>query len=100
MVNARSGWKLVTFDLDFDLETYFRIFPAWAILLNGFTLQLHFWYGDTSSEYLGHGLFSRSWVQDRVTAAQKRATQNLLVGNCWVLIGISVTITLEVICSF
>jgi len=34
-VNARSGWKLVTFDL--DLESYFRIFQLRLYLSNGFT---------------------------------------------------------------
>jgi len=30
MVNATSGWKLVTFDL--DLESYFQIFLALAMI--------------------------------------------------------------------
>jgi len=96
MADARSVWKLVTFDLDFwPWHSYFSnscyIFrvalPSNFILVGIYIFRI-----------------SRSQLsfKVKVTAAKKRlrATQKLLVGNCWDLIGISVTITLEVIWSF
>jgi len=64
MVNARSDWKLVAFDLGLWIESYFRIFLIHVLyLLNGFTYQLCFRRGDTPSEYLGRDSVSVSWVQ-------------------------------------
>jgi len=62
MENARTGWKLVTFDLDL-VSLYFRVFFQLRLYLhNGFTEQLCFWCGDASIEYLGQGPVSRSRV--------------------------------------
>jgi len=71
MVNARSGWKLVTF----DLESYFRTFSIQAIL-NGLTYQSYFQFGNTSSEYLGHSSVSRSWVQGQGYGNEKAVACN------------------------
>jgi len=79
------------------LRAIFVFFQLRLYLLHGFTKQLHFWYLDTSSEYLGHSSVSRSWVQGQGHGSAKAvgATQKLLAKNCWGLIEISVTITLK-----
>ena len=67
MGNPRSGWNFMTFDLDlWPWELLSHFFQLRLYLSHRFTWQL-FRYGDTSSEYLGHGCFkvmglrSRSW---------------------------------------
>jgi len=42
MVNAKSGWKLVTLDFDLDLDSYFRIFLIQAILFEWLYLSASF----------------------------------------------------------
>jgi len=39
--------------------------------LNGSTLQFYLMQEDTSSEYVGHGLVSRSWVQGQGHGSEK-----------------------------
>jgi len=104
-INAKSVWKLVIFDLDlwpWELWSYFRIFPAqvipfeWLYLANSFLVWGYIF------------RTSRSWFSFKVmiqgqghgSAKAVACKSNLLVANCWGLIGISVTTTLEVIRSF
>jgi len=49
--------------LTFDLESHLHTFSILAIYFERFDLATSFSVGDTSSEYLGHGSISRSWVQ-------------------------------------
>jgi len=99
MGNARGGWKLVTFNIDlwpWKLFSYFIQFRLY--ILNGLTWQLHFQFGDTSSEYLHHGWVSRSWVQRQGHGSEKAVACNSKTTG-WKLLRldrISVTITLEV----
>jgi len=69
----RSWWHLT---LTFDLESYFRILQLRLYLSNGFTWQLYVWYGDTSSDYLGHSLVSKSWVQGQDHSSAKAVACN------------------------
>jgi len=63
MVNARSVWKLVTCDLDFNLETYFRIF---LIKASSVILGMRYVFGiyGSPSSFKVMGLISRSRSQN------------------------------------
>jgi len=79
MVNARSVWKLVTFDLHFwPWELFLYFLKIQAIYFEWLDLASSFWH--TSSDYLGHGLVLRLWVQVKVTAAKNGRLQ---LKNYW-----------------
>jgi len=94
MVIARSGCKLVTFNLFSYVSSSCYTFQM--------ALPSTFIFGMvTSSEYLGHRSVSRSWVQGQgSTKAVVCNSKTLPVGNCLGLIGTYDTIMLEVIWSF
>jgi len=80
--------------LTLTLRVIFIIFQLTLYLSIGFTQQFHFWYFDTSAEYLGHSSVGHG------SKVKVTSTQKLQVENCCGLIRISVTITLDVIRSF
>jgi len=99
VVKARSDWKLVT--LTFDLESYFRSFSIqaicfeWLDLATSFSVWKHIF-------KISRSQFSfKVMVQGQGYGGEKAIASNskILAGNCWDLIGISVTIMLEVIWS-
>jgi len=97
MVSARSGWKLVTFDLDL-WTCYFRIFLIQAIPFEWLYLATLF----SVCRYIcriSRPRFSFKIMGPR-SRSQQHVTQKPLVGNFWGLIRISATIMLEVIQSF
>jgi len=67
MVSARSGWKLMTFDLDLWPWELFSCYFS-----SGYTFQLYCRYGDTFSEYIGHGSVSSYWSKVKGTASKKQ----------------------------
>jgi len=74
MLEVTGSWWHLT--LIFDLESYFRIFPAQAIPFEWLYLETSFLYGDTASEYLGHGSVSSSWVQGQGHSSAKAVACN------------------------
>jgi len=68
---ARSGHKLVTFDL--ELISYFLI---QIIPFEWLYIAISFLFGDTSSEYLAHGSVSGSWLQSQGHTCEKAIACN------------------------
>jgi len=81
VVNAWSGWKLVTFDLDFDLESYFRIFWIQAIHFEWIDLETSC-YVQSCFFRISRSLFSFQIISLRSRSLQRRSG-SVQVKNYW-----------------
>jgi len=72
--STRSGWKLVTFDLD----DYLRTFQIRLYILNGLTSDFTFSL-ETASAYVGDGLVSRSHSSEKAVVSNSRTTGRKLL---------------------